>query len=127
MSRRPKYRTRKLPKQSRTIPMQDGNPEVGFGKDIGKLYRCWNCGFPCRTDRDALGGERSVSGATQETYYAVSDPGVENRSVLDATELEAISLQLGADGNPIEISHPMKAEVSGGCPLCGTKNWRGDY
>jgi len=38
-----------------------------FGKkeDANKWYRCWNCGFPCSVDRDALGVD---GGVTTEAY-----------------------------------------------------------
>lgn len=53
------YSHKRLPKEKRTIRL------YGEGDDTNKYYRCWNCGFPCKTDRDSLGVDGTV---TTETY-----------------------------------------------------------
>ena len=93
----------RLPKESKTIPIY-GHPERGDGEDNGKYYRCWNCGFVCNVDRDALGDQSSRSGAAYETYAQVDEYGV-------------------ATGK----TRYKVSESSTGCPLCHSKNWRGDY
>ena len=57
-SRYVRYDKRRLPRQKRTIPIFGAASYVDgrVVKDQSNVfYRCWNCGFPCRTDRDKLG------------------------------------------------------------------------
>ena len=56
--RRPHKRS--LRKESRTLPI------FGKGEDEGKYYHCWNCGFVCDVDRDALGDSDSSSGVAHK-------------------------------------------------------------
>ena len=93
----------RLPKDSKTIPIY-GHPERGDGQDSGRYYRCWNCGFVCDTQRDALGDATSRSGAVYETYAQVDEYG-----------------------NPTGETRWKPSESSTGCPMCFTKNWRGDF
>lgn len=109
----------RLPKESRTIPLK------GEGDDEDKYYRCWNCGFICNVDRDALGGRYSTDG-TVLTNAAI--PAVGN--ITDGRGIEmsrwTVSPVADADGNPRTVAYAF--DISGdGCPSCHTRNWRGDY
>jgi len=65
-SRSYRHRSR-IRKESRTIPLY-GSPERGNGLDDGRYFRCWNCGFICNIDRDALGGPESRDGLSYEDF-----------------------------------------------------------
>jgi len=136
---RPRYHTRKTRKESRTIPV------IGDGDDAGKYYRCWNCGFICDADRDALGDSDSRSGVTQIDYvkeYPSASGiggGTEGWSADGQVPLQLLTVSGGAmgrmvtlenedDGTPKALNHHVfKPKVDSGCPFCGSKNWRGDY
>lgn len=127
---------------ARTIPLK------GRGADDGKWFRCWNCGFICNVDRDSLGGPESRSGVSSEFYYEQypQSTGLD-RSVMTTTGLNeegeasdgtalalkcrvvghSRTLALGPDGTGIEPKLTYAPLVTGGCPLCGCRNWRGDY
>ena len=84
----------KLPRQKRVKLLH------GAGDDHGKYYRCWNCGFTCNADRDAFGGDSNIG---YLEYTATADGPTVAENLL----------------NPIDYP-----DVSSGCPLCGTKNWK---
>ncbi len=89
-SRHSSYSETKLPKQKRSISMR------GERDDTGKWWRCWNCGFPCNVDRDALDtSEHAGTGIVYATY--VDNDGVTKYKV---------------------------STTSGGCPFCGCKNYK---
>lgn len=117
------YKKTRIPKDSRTIPIQ-GNRRRGNGLDAGVMYKCWNCGFINRTDREALGGSRSSDGVSHTDYYTISDPSLDRNIVLRGS---FVLMEKGADGEAKDVAHSFKVEVSTGCPFCGTLNWRGDY
>ena len=118
-------RSRKLPKESRTIPLK-GNKISGNGEDFKRYYRCWHCGFTCDETRDSLGDAQSRSGVHAVTYQPTSYP--EGKSVMGGSITHyQTSLKLGSDGEPQDLWAYYKPEVSGGCPMCGSLNWRGDY
>lgn len=93
---------RRYPKQSRTIPIK-AHPDHGDGKDVGKYFRCWNCGFICNIEKNELGGPESRNKITIQRYTQVDEYG---------------NTTTGTRYKPI---------METGCPLCGTLNWRGDY
>ncbi len=126
-------RFKKTRRQARTLPLK-GNLYRGDGLDANRYYRCWNCGFICNTERDALGDIDSRAGTSALTYYLQSygsaDRSSESSSlcVLGGSHLFYHTvLELGADGQPKPVYHPKKAVITSGCPFCGTLNWRGDY
>jgi len=113
----------RIPKESKTIPIY-GHPDHGDGEDAGKYYRCWHCGVICNVDREELGGPDSRHGVTPIAYTQVDQYG------------DTVSHCEGAYGSTQTIceaaggtwtSTRYKAVVNSGCPLCGTRNWRGDY
>ena len=133
MSKRSRARgSRKLPKESRTIPLR-GNSDRGNGEDDGKYYRCWHCGFVCDVTRDSLGDSQSRSADNHTDYhtpsYGSKDSGdeVNSLSVLGGVAHSFVALKNGSDGNPLGIRHDHESVVTGGCPMCGSLNWRGDY
>jgi len=123
MARDRNYKNRKIPKQSRTVPLY-GSQERGNGEDANRYYRCWNCGFTCDKDRDVLGGSTSRDGLSYTDY---TNSVYEGQAVLGGHNHVHVVLENGADGLPKSILHSHKVEVDSGCPFCGTLNWRGDY
>lgn len=119
------YKSRTLPKESHTIPLE-GNKDRGDGLDYKRWYRCWNCGWICDIDRDALGDGESLSGEGYADATAFTDPSIDNMGVLGGEDA-VISLELGADGQPKEILHHLQSVISSGCPFCGSLNWLGKY
>lgn len=119
--------TRRLKKRSRTIPLK------GFGRDEGRYFRCWNCGFICDVERDSLGGAASLDGVDHvnysvPTYGAVPNEEGSGLSVLGGNiEHFHVSSELDSSGNPKKPLHQFQVTITGGCPFCGTLNWRGDY
>lgn len=135
---RPRYGTRKPRRYARTLPVK------GMVDERGKSYRCWHCGFICIEGRDALGGSNSKSNVIPtdytEKYSSVTGigSGTEGLSADGKTPLQllatsggalrrVVTLELGSDGNPINLAYAHRANVTTGCPFCGTKNWKGVY
>ncbi len=123
-----KYKNRKLPKQSRTIPVK------GYAEAKGRFYRCWNCGFVCDIKRDDLGDSQSMDGVTYENYSVPSQGSQDSSSSLNSLaildggiEHFQVALKEQADGTAQPIYHRFVAVISHGCPFCGTLNWKGDY
>lgn len=112
------HRSRKPVKDSKTIPLW-GSPERGDGLDDGKYYRCWNCGFICDVDRDALGDAQSVSHITLDPYDLLDEYG---NSVADTGGTKHTIFE--GEGYTTVRYVPV---VESGCPFCGTLNWKGDY
>ncbi len=57
------YSEERLPKQKKTIRLR------GEKDDTGKWYQCWNCGFPCKSDREIIQtGDQGRSGVTTSTF-----------------------------------------------------------
>jgi len=150
----PNYSNKKNPKESRTIPLH-GNRVLGNGKDAGVLFKCWYCGFHDRLGRDALGGSASRSGLRHVVPTLPSTPvegslirmrGLSNEFVMTKlrTRLSPVStttptivlkgsgktsvgINLLSNGEQ-EPVHRYYEAVSGiGCPLCGCKNWKGEF
>lgn len=140
--RQPAVRKPRRPRDSRTNPLWD---ETEQGN--GTYYICWWCGFTCNDKRDSLGDESTRDGKTQSDYQKpiaqgehgappTNDSLTEYKlggiaSVLlmtsgDHEDLTVI-VRSDSDGNPIEPVHHHSTSTAGGCPLCGSKNYRGDF
>jgi len=114
---------RRLPKRSKTIPLR-GNPIRGDGRDHGKYYHCWVCGFICDVDRDELGGPDSRANITPTAYTHLDDKGVEVFHCQGAHgKDEAACVAAGGTWSSTRYS----SVVNSACPVCGSPNWRGDY
>ena len=112
-----------IEKRSRTIPLK-GNPVRGDGEDSGKYYKCWNCGWICNLDRDALGDSESEANITPTVYTQLDQYGSEVYHCFgSAGSTQAICEAAGGEWT----STRYKPVVNSGCPMCGSPNWRGDY
>lgn len=150
MHRSHRHRQRKIRKQSRTIPIP-GHIDYGDGKDAGKYYRCWNCGFICNVDRDELGGPEERDAVSYKVYTGsfstdTLDSSEDITMIHHGAEVDGINddvyplstkltfrsqhvimeNDLAGDPKAVRVNYTPD-EGSGGCPFCHTKNWRGDY
>lgn len=131
MIHRHRYHKRRIPSRSRTLPIY-GDPIKGNGLDAGKYYRCWNCGFVCNVDRDALGDAQSRSGVVVTDFVETPERAEQGILASLATLGDInhfhVAMKNGIDGSPKAIRHSqMVAEGGSGCPLCHSLNYRGDY
>lgn len=110
-------------KRSRTIPLK-GNSIRGDGEDYGKYFKCWNCGWICNVDRDALGGAESEANITPTGYTQLDQYGNEVYHCFGAA---GSTQSICEDAGGIWTSTRYKPVVNSGCPACGSPNWRGDY
>lgn len=120
-----KTRSRKLKKEARTRPIP-GHFDYGDGKDSGKYYRCWNCGFPCDVDRDMLGGPDDRPNLNPEPYRLIGQYGTNLRGGASDNSCSRDHLVDSMTGIGY-TTYRYKVEVDSGCPFCGTLNWRGDH
>jgi predicted RNA-binding Zn-ribbon protein involved in translation (DUF1610 family) len=126
-----KYDRRKFPKEKKTIPFWGAaSPGAGYGAGSdrsGVLFKCWNCGFLCNTNRDELG---------DGVGYVVTDEARIKIPRLGSGDIRDVSLSIGifqsgarlmqldAVGDPVTVVHNMTQRVYAGCPHCGSKNWK---
>jgi hypothetical protein len=137
-SRYTRYDKRRLPVQKRTIPIFGAASYIDgrVVKDQSDtFFRCWNCGFICRTDRDKLGNgvgyvvkdQADVPSYLNLGASAFEFPGSDNgRDVRLAVEDGATMnlMQLDSDGNPVTVMHNFYSKVTSGCPFCGTRQYK---
>jgi hypothetical protein len=148
MARPGSYRTRH---DKRTRPVKwspSADTEARTDKD--RYFRCWNCGFICDVQRDALGKDMRSRDSSEyyNQYYPQSTQGDRSQTTDYQLGLEgmtdsetgnpraniplarlatlrgrAIAMESSADGTakPIRLTYEPKTE--GGCPFCGTTNY----
>lgn len=116
-------RSKGVRKDSRTIPLP-GNAERGDGEDHGKWYRCWNCGFVCNVDRDALGGPDDTDGVTPEAYTTLDQYG-DTAYHCEGAAGKTQTICEAAGGTWSSTRYIPR--IDSGCPMCGCLNWRGDF
>jgi hypothetical protein len=137
-----RYRKRRIRKESRTRPVP-GHRDYGNGEDDGRYFKCWNCGFYCDVQRDALGDGESQSNinypqAVQKYSpdgFAISQYGAAEHGHIDGVPLLTVAtigdgiclMEKDAAGDNKTVYLNYYPDVNTGCPFCGTLNWRGDY
>ena len=112
----------RLPKESRTLPIKVG------GTENGKIFRCWNCNFICNTDRDDSSG--STAGDNHLDYISRSlgygENGEADKMItVDEFDFYHAIMEADADGTEKTMVHDHITNVTKGCPMCGTTNYRG--
>jgi hypothetical protein len=117
-------KSKRIPKRSRTIPVPQ-HKDYGDGKNVGKLFRCWNCGFINNTDVNALGGanefvEIKPVAYTQTDQYGATKYHCEGAAGADQTTCEA------AGGTWTSTAYK-PGEITMGCAFCGSINYAGVY
>lgn len=120
-------RRNKLPRDIRAKFLVDET-----STDNGVFYHCGNCGFLCNDKRDSLGGNNSGSAINHSDFTTQSAgimPGVPQTAItfVACVQTSIAGVALNSSGNAKTVVHNHRAVVSGGCPLCGSLNWRGDF
>jgi len=137
-SRYRKYDTRRLPKEKRTISLFGATSYINgrVVKDQSNVfYRCWNCGFVCRTDRDQLGngeGFYITDEADKYSYnqgaaafqYPCSNASEQAIQIVVRTPSTVMMMQLDDLGKPVTIEHNNIQVVTSGCPACGCRQYK---
>lgn len=117
----------KRPGSRRPRPDKKVIPLYGKDEDNGRYFICWNCGYVCDKDRDAYGGRGDGISVKFSTPTAQGDNG-DPLSVISVLRGPVSNYQTamenGADGQPKAIRQMKQPDVTGGCPLCGTLNWK---
>ena len=137
-SRTKHFDKRRLPRQKRTISVFGAVSYDQSGRAVkdqsDKLFRCWNCGFLCNTDRDKLGDGVGYTIKDQPDILPLSlgsgafqYPGSNAQwdVTLSLEDMHTVHLmQLDSDGNPMTVMHNFSQVVFAGCPLCGCMNYK---
>ena len=133
MAIRAKHRFRhvRIPKEFKTRILFDETKQFRGDKDNGKFYHCSNCGQICHSKVHQLGGSNSGDAIEHSDFYTLSAgiiPGNAKSaiSILRTLQGSMVSLKLGSDGTVQTVVHSFSTN-GGGCPLCHSLNWRGDY
>lgn len=121
-----KYSTKKLSRRNRTQHVP------GDREDTNKFYFCQICGFITDIERDTLDfGEMSSDGIITTDFVGEinnAEPfdGHDTDIVIDAVDHNhEVLAKYGPDGVTDErVDHYQTSEVIGGCPCCGSKNWK---
>lgn len=112
-----RFGSTRIRKEKRSIPVP------GQGTDEGRYFKCWNCGFVCDIQKNALDTGRAGNSHTPATLT----PG---RYVGDAASVKfrvgrpIILRELDSIGNQKAIYIQRSVTVSSGCPFCGTHAWK---
>ncbi len=133
MATKPRHRFRHehIPREARTTLVWDERAVHRGDKENGEFYKCWNCGFICHDKVHALGGSKSGDAITHLDFSTPSIgivPGVAGSaiSVLGDVQKSVASLALNSSGGTKTVLHSHRT-TGGGCPLCHSLNWRGDF
>jgi len=137
-SRTKLYRQGRLPRQKRTIKIFGAAAYID-GRVVkdqsSNLFKCWNCGFICNTDRDKLGDgvgyriEDQVDTSPLDLAAAALQYPQSNASekaiIISVDEITPpLLMQLDSEGNPVTIMHNLSQVVYEGCPMCGSKAYK---
>ena len=87
------------------------------------LFKCWNCGYVCNSDRDDSSGLEAGDNYICSTLPAYGGNG----SSIVPTEIgkECVLIEQDADGDSKPIEHNFQSIITKGCPFCGTTNYKG--
>lgn len=102
----------------------------GEKEDTGRWFFCRHCGFRCNIDRDSLDtGETGSTGARTEDYPEEAAPygGIGMADPLTnilVEEGKSVLMEISQDTSEKVIKHNNYPTTTGGCPLCGSMNWR---
>jgi hypothetical protein len=137
-SRYVRYDKRRLPREKRVIKLFGATSYIA-GKVVkdqsNTLYRCWNCGFVCHSDRDKLGDGVGYVVKDEPDLPAVLNMGAgayefpgENANQDVAISLETGNtlhlMNLDSNGDPMTVRHNFTSTISSGCPFCGCRQYK---
>ena len=137
-SRYRQYDLRRLPKEKRTRRIWGAASYIGgrvVGDQSDNLYRCWNCGFVCNSDRDKTGDgvgykvtdevdqpvALNLGGSAHE--FPNSDNTRDVKLCFDTIH-DIHLVALDSAGDLQTVVHNNTQVVTSGCPLCGSRNYK---
>jgi hypothetical protein len=97
--------------------------DYGGVKEANRYYHCRNCGFIVDSQKVSTG---DGSGAYSQIYtVAAEGTYFDQRLYIDGPlMLGTLVVDYSADGNVLPVKRETEMTVSGGCPLCGSRNWK---
>lgn len=137
-SRSIKYDRRRLPKEKR-IRRIFGTASYINGQVVkdqsNNMFRCWNCGFICNTDRNKLGDGVGYVIEEVPDFPFILNLGASAYEFPQSNGIQDISLslesndtphlmQLNSDRGPVEPMRNFVTTIISGCPNCGCKNYK---
>ena len=132
-SKLPRWRAKKTPlrKEFKTRLLFDETAIFKGDKDNKKYYHCSNCNQICHEGEHSLSGSNSGDAIEHSDFTTVSVgiiPGNAKSamSILRHVQGSMASLALKSDGSTKTVVHSFET-TGGGCPLCHSLNWRGDF
>ena len=111
------YRNTHLRKEKRTIPVS------AEGSEQGRYYKCWNCGFICDKQKNALDDGHAGTAHRPATIASGRIIGDSN-SVKFRVGTPVILRQLDLLGNAKPVYIERRVLVTSGCPGCGSRAWK---
>lgn len=133
MSKTPKFRSRKTPlrKEFKTRLRFDETARFKGDKDNKRYYHCSNCGQICHEGEHSLGGSNSGDAIeyldfTTESIGTIPGNPLSAISLLRTLQESMASFIPNSSSGPKTVVHNHRT-TGGGCPLCHSLNWRGDY
>ena len=123
--RYPPFKKVKLPTERRTIPLRSNDRGSGRDKiDDGKYFRCWNCGFICNIERDAL-SERGPGTILTDFDIPAGTPYQDPEAIklTGGMGYDFVLPKADANGDPVVVRQDYKITGTG-CPLCHTRAWK---
>ena len=112
-----KPKRKALAKQSRSIPYKVRGDE--------KLFKCWNCGFICNEDRDDSSGLTAGDNHTVSSIPSFGGDGLDGMIIPTEIGKECVLMEQDAQGDDVVIQHLFTSNITKGCPMCGTTNYKG--
>jgi len=137
-SRYRQYDTRRLPREKRIIRIFGAVSYVS-GRPVkdqsNKMYRCWNCGFICNTDRDKIGDGVGYVVKDEADKPAVLNLGAASHEFPNSDNSRDVKLcldtihdfhlvALDSVGDLVTVMHGFSSNIRSGCPMCGCKQYK---
>lgn len=96
----------------------------GKGEDSGKWFKCRFCGWPCNSDRDAIGDGVGyvLKDAPIPNYYPLDNGDPLNSIIVIRTLEDAVTIN--ENDTISEYEHNHYTQPITGCPNCGSRNWK---
>lgn len=109
------------------IPRGEKRVKVMRGKneDAKRYYRCWNCGFPIDSRRETSGDGSDIKFVEHTTSGVANAVGFSDVFTFEVVGWRESGINLlYADGTLQPGKQIFTTVSTGGCPFCGTKNWK---
>lgn len=114
---RRQFSVTRVRKEKRTVPVP------AQGAEEGRYFKCWNCGFICDIQKNALDTGRAGNSHTPATLTPGREVG-DLASVRFRVGRPIVLRALNSIGEHKPIYVQRSVTVSSGCPFCGTHAWK---